>query len=241
MKKEKEGSIETYRLISTLPKRDIVRLARNTCKHGHCYLAHPKCAYDEGIVVTKDGHKVLVKERIGFFDIENFSFQFKADMGIVLSYCIKELDGGIISNVITPEEAKSFNDKRLIQDMVRDLKKFTRVVGFYSTKFDIPFVRTRALMHKIDFPIYKELYHTDLYYNVKNKFKLRSNHLSNACKAFGIPAKYHPFEMEPWAKAMSGDKKALDYVLIHNKEDVISTELLWKKVSIYQDLNRRSI
>ena len=246
--KKKRGSIETYRLISKLSKSDILALSRMTCKeHGHSYLVHPNCALKEGVLLettNAKGKKTFrIKERIGFLDIENFSFYMKADMGIVLSYCIKELDGPIIANALTMKELQGkVEDRRLLKDLIKDMEKFTRLIGFYSTRFDFPFVRTRCLMHGYDFPIYKSIYHTDIYYLVRNKFCLKSNRLQNACKQFGIPAKDTHFEWDTWKNAvMKGSKKDLNKILEHNKEDVISTELLWKKVSAFGMESKRSI
>ena len=243
MKKQKTGSMESYRLIASLPKRDITRLARNTCKHGHSYLAHPACAFNEGVIVTKRGVKIILEEKVGFLDIETWCFGYKADMGFVLTYCIKDLDGKVHTNKLTTKEClqKKDWDKRLMEDLIKDLRKYTRVIGHYSTLFDLPFLRTRCLYYNMDFPVYKEIYHTDTFFLLKGKFSLRSKSLKWACKFFGISAKDTPFEFEPWYNAAKGDKKALDYVLQHNIEDVVSTEKLYKKIKNFSMINKRSI
>lgn len=241
----KEGSSEVYRLISKLSKNDILRIARLTCKqHGHSYLAHPNCAYKDGILMpSENGKGYILKEKIGILDIETFTFNFKADMGIVLTYCIKELNGKIIRNTLTTKECQLLkdNDFRLMKDFIKDLSSFTRVIGYYSTGFDIPVLRTKAVHYGLDFPIYKEILHTDVYYMIKHRFSLKSNSLRNACKYFGISAKDHPFEFESWYNAAKGERKALDYVLSHNIEDVISTEELYKKVNQFSLTTKKSI
>ena len=237
--------METYRIISKMSKRDILKLARLTCKkHHHSYLSHMNCALEDGILTEeRDGKRFVLKEKIGFLDLETFTFNFKADMGILLTYCIKELDGKIIANKITPEECKlpKDNDKRLVKDFIKDVNKFTRVIGHYSTYFDIPFIRTRAVYYDLDFPIYKTIYHSDTYFMLKGKFSLRSRSLRHACDFFGIPSKGHGFDFEHWYRAAKGGKKDIDYVLDHNKEDVISTEALWKKINRFSLENKRSI
>lgn len=243
--KNNRGSIETYRIISRLTKRDILRLSRLTCKkHSHSYLVHPRCALEDGVIqISKDGKSYVLQEKIGFLDIETWTLNFKADMGILLTYCIKELDGKIIKNSITPKECqlKKDNDKRIMKDLIKDLNKFTRLIGHYSTFFDLPFLRTRAVYYNLDFPIYQTIYHSDTYLMLKSKFSLRNRTLRNACKFFNIPAKDHSFEFQLWYNAAKGDKKALDHVLAHNIEDVISTEELWKKINQYSPNSKRSI
>jgi len=226
-------------------KRDIIKLSRMTCKdHHHSYLAHMNCAIKDGVLTrVKDGKSFIIQEKVGILDIETFTFNFKADMGIMLTYCIKELDGKIISNKITPSECKlsSDNDKRLMKDLIKDLDGFTRLIGHYSTYFDIPFLRTRAIYYNLDFPIYKSIYSTDTYFILKNKFSLRSKSLRHACNFFGIPSKDHEFDFDHWYRAAKGSKKDIDYVLAHNKEDVISTELLYLKINSYALEGKRSI
>ena len=244
MKKEKNGSISTYRLISKMKKEDILRLSRMTCRHGHSFLSHPSCAYKEEVVLTTSkGRKLVIKEKIGFLDIETFTFNFKADMGFMMTYCIKDLDGKVHTNCITPKECmlSKDNDKRLMKDLIKDLKRYTRVIGHFSTLFDIPFVRTRAVYYGMDFPIYKEIYHSDTFFLLKGKFSLRSKSLANACKFFGIEAKGHRFDFQLWYNAAKGDKKALKHVLDHNIEDVISTQELWKKIRLFSMETKRSI
>jgi len=113
--------------------------------------------------------------------------------------------------------------------------------GAHNTYFDLPFLRTKAVYYNLGFPIYSEIYHTDLWHIIKRKFQLRRNNLRTACNYFGIPNKQHEFDFDWWFKAAKGDKKALQYVLDHNLEDVIATELLWKKVNMYALQNKRSI
>ena len=241
----REGSSEVYRLISKLSKNDIMRLARLTCKeHGHSYLAHPNCAYKDNILMpSESGKGFILKEKIGTVDIETFTFNFRADMGIMLTYCIKELNGKIIKGSITPAECKlaENNDKRLVQDMIKDLKGFTRVIGHFSGYFDLPFMRTRAVYYGMDFPIFKDIYHTDTWRILKSKFKLKSNSLRNACDFFGIPSKGHKFGFDAWYRAAKGTQKDIDFVLTHNIEDVESTEALWKKINIYVNETKSSI
>lgn len=243
--KNKRYSNETYRLIKGLSFHDIINLSKMTCKkHQHSYLAHPQCAYKDNIIFKgKDGKKKVFKERIGFLDIETFTFAFKADMGFMMSYCIKELNGKVIKNVITQKECNlaEDNDERIMKDLISDLDSFTKVIGHYSTFFDLPFLRTRAVYYNLYFPIYKEIYHQDTYFILKRKFSLKSRSLGNACKFFGIAAKDHKFDFQLWYNAAKGNKQSLNHVLTHNLEDVISTEALWKRISDFVPKSKASI
>lgn len=217
--------------IANLKKAEIVRRANFRCiKHKHNGLSHPNCYTRE-----------IGGEKIGFLDIE--ASNLNANFGICLSYCIKELNGPTIKRVVTPKEIKSgVFDKRLMEQFCIDAKKFTRLVTFYGSRFDIPFLRTRCLHHKIqDFPVYKEIAHSDLYMMARGKVKLHSKRLAVMCDFFGIDAKNHPLNWDIWLKCLSGDKAALDYVLVHNVEDVVSTEKLWKMMEPFIRVTETSI
>lgn len=217
--------------VARLKKKDLIWLDVNHCKHRHSYLDHYTCYLAEN----------PNRERIGFLDIE--SSGLRADFGYVFSYCIKQLDGKIISRCLRPEEIRSgIFDRDLMKQMIIDLKKFDRIVTYFGTGFDVPFIRTRALFWGLtDFPLWGQLKHFDLFYVVKSKLKLSRSRLQTACDFFGIASKAHMMNPVQWINAQAGDKKSLDWVLIHNKEDVISTEALYKKLFPYSKPNEKSI
>lgn len=216
--------------LSRMKKSEIVERSLWKCVHHHSGLEHPTC-YDQ--------EKKLDK-KIGFVDVETSNL--KATYGIVFSYCIKTAGGKLISNSVTPEELKNGSyDKRLIQDFCRDAKKFDRLIGYYSSCFDIPFLRSRAIFHNIPFPVYSQIKHTDLYFIIKHKFNLHSKRLGVVCEFFHIPSKQHSMNSHIWFRAMQGDIKALNYIVLHCKEDVISTEMLWNKVNEYSRITDTSI
>lgn len=212
-------------------KREIFR-----CIHRHNGLSHSNC-YDE-----KNG----LIEKVGFLDIE--ATHLKAPWGIVLTYCIKELGGKLIARSVTRQELYHEKyDKELLKDLINDIKQFTRIVVQYGTdrKFDLPFLRTRAVKWKLDFPTYKSLFVTDTHTILKNKFCLHRNSQEVACDFFGIPAKQHKLKPNIWTGMISGNpriiQKTLNYVLTHNKEDVISLEKLYKKINVFVPRSKTSI
>lgn len=204
--------------LGKLTKAELLWMARHKCRHNHSYLEHPKCM-----------PQIKPPEKIGFFDIE--CSNLKASFGIVLSYSIKELGRKPYGEAITPAELKSPDqDKNLVRRCVDHLQKFDRIVGFYSSRFDIPFLRSRAMVNGIQFPSHGEIKHTDLYFWVRYKLQLHSNRLQAACDFLGIPSKEHKLDGLRWVKALTGDKSALNFILAHNLEDVISTEQLYKRL-----------
>jgi uncharacterized protein YprB with RNaseH-like and TPR domain len=200
------------------------------CAHHHNGIYHPNC-YNKHYGIT---------ERIGFYDIETSNLN--ADFGIILSYCILSNKGKLYHRIITPEEIKSgVFDKNLLKQLCKDVRNFDRIIGYYSSRFDAPFLRTRSIYHRLQFPIYKEISHTDAYMVAKHKLLLHSRRLGVVAPFFGIKAKGHPLNGNIWLQCLSGDKKALDFVLTHNKEDVYSLRDLWHRIEKYTQLHKTSI
>jgi uncharacterized protein YprB with RNaseH-like and TPR domain len=209
---------------------------RFRCQHGHNGNRHPAC------YLAKEGGE----PKIGFADIE--ASNLTATFGIVYTYCIKELDGKLIERAISLEDLHTGKfDKNLIARFIDDASQFTHLIWHYGTdrRFDMPFLRTRAVMWGLPFPEHKCLFVGDTYPILRNKFKLHSNRLETACDFFGIPAKEHKLNPSIWLDMITGNKKrmqrAISYILTHNKEDVISLEKLWKKISKFTQLGKRSL
>lgn len=213
----------------------IAKRMKYRCVHRHNGLTHPHC-YNRG----------NTEEIIGFADIE--ASNLNASFGIVYTYCIKKLDGELIKRSISLKDLHDGNfDKNLVAQFIKDCEQFDRLVWHYGTdfKFDLPFLRTRAVRWGLDFPEHKFMYVSDTHSILKKKFKLHSNRLETACDFFGIPAKEHKLNPEIWLKMITGNKKlmkgALEYILTHNVEDVLSLEALYKRISRYVPLSKVSI
>jgi len=223
--------------VRALRKKDLEWLGTNRCKaHSMTYLCHYNCFLKEQPDTSP------LHEKVGILDIETNNLY--ATFGYVFSYCIKELDGPILKRVVTKEEIESYAfDKNLMKQLCKDIRKFHRLIVYWGTdaKFNIPFIRSRALKANLDFPLYREIYATDLHPIVRNKLRLHNNRLATACSFFGILAKSHPLKEKIWQKALAGDAKSLNYILKHNIEDVISTEKLYKKLIPYARKNNTSI
>lgn len=217
-----------------LLKADMLFLFENKCKkHGRRYSEHPQC------YLREQPSKEPV-EKIGIFDLESSSL--KANYGHMLSWAVKEHGKNVIhSDLITRKEVRDKNDKRIVKSAVKEIRKYDRLVGFYSARFDFPYLRSRALHHKLDFPKFRELLHTDIYFIVRNKFALHSNRLGAVCLFFGIEAKSTPFTPELWEKAGAGQRAALSKTLRHNKEDVVSTDKVFTMLLDHFALRKASV
>jgi len=222
--------------INRLKKTEILWLANHYCKHHHTYLEHPVCFEKEKPETSP------IYEKIGFLDIESGG-SLTGEFGYVFSYCIKEFGKNkIYKRVIKPEEIKNkhIRDKNVIKQFCNDVRQFDVIVVYYGKDYrnrhDLPFLRTRAVKWGIkNFPLWKEKHVIDVYDIIRNKFKLYKNRMEDACRVFNISCKAHPLNPDVWQDALTGDTKALNYILTHNIEDVLSLEKLYKKVIMYKE------
>jgi hypothetical protein len=242
-------------------KAHLLWLNKTRCvEHGRPYEEHPNC-YFQDLEAGRIPQTPETEERIGFFDIE--ASGLKGTFGYMFTYCIKKLDGPVLKRTIKPSDilpngtSDQWLDRDLCVQFCEDANQFDRLVVYWGKdkRLDVPFIRTRTvywqqiarrdgdeeMVEKLHFPEYMELYVEDLYDIVKTKFRLHSNRLGTFCQFMNIPAKFHPLNPEKWNKALAGYQDALDYILVHNVEDVHSTEDAWKLVKNFKNRPRTSI
>lgn len=220
--------------VRKLTKDQLVWLGENKCKHSHTFLSHYTCFLAE----KPDTSPVV--ENIGVFDIETTGL--KANWSHMLCWCMKEQGKDVIhSDLITSREARDKNDSRIVKSAIKEIKKYDRIIGYYSSGFDIPYLRSRAIEQHIEFPGWKELYTTDMYFVCRSKFRIHSNRLAAICEYFGIEAKNHPMTPKLWAASGAGKKEALMEVLTHCEEDVDSTDKVFQMLLSHMVLTKRSI
>ena len=164
----------------------------------------------------------------------------------MLSWCIKPSDSKkILTGVITKNDIfkteAGHADGRIVRELIATLPTFDKVVTWYGARFDLPFIRTRAMVNGIEFPTYGSLVHKDLWFTCRGKFKLSSNRLENACKV--ILGKSEKTRIEPkyWHGALRGDAKSLKYILQHNQYDVLDLEKLYNKIESFGRPSNTSI
>jgi uncharacterized protein YprB with RNaseH-like and TPR domain len=207
--------------IAKLKKSEILWLSQHRCEHGVTYLEHYNC-------FLREAPESPVTERVGFLDIETSNL--KASFGYVISYCCKVQGAELRERILTPKEIQSGTfDFELLKQFNHDIEDLTRLAVYWGKdrRHDIPFLRTRALKQGLDFPLYRDIMVVDLYDWAKNKLSLHSHKLEVVCRELNIEAKGHPLNGDIWVRAMAGSKDALDYILLHNREDVICLEPLY--------------
>ena len=201
---------------------EIRRAAAYRCKHGHTGIEHYDCYLRDTDQYTAP--------RVGFLDIETSNLD--ANFGIILTYAIRDqASGSILCDSINKTDIGMFSpdksDVRLVKNLVEDIQKFDRLVTYYGKRFDIPFIRTRALIDGVDFPYFGSIKHDDVYFWAKYKLKLNSNRLDVVARTlFGDTEKNH-IEYKYWVGGTRGDEESLEYILDHNVRDVNELERVY--------------
>lgn len=207
--------------VTRLTKKQINWLGTHRCKHKHLYIEHYNCYLQEN----------PLGERCGYLDIE--CTNLNADFGFMLCYCIKVAGKDeIVTGVIDAKDIKKHLDRSVVAKCLEDLKGFDRLFTWYGAKFDIPYIKARAMIHGLDIgPVsFGQRYHKDLYYVARRNLKISSRRLENVSRL--LLGKSNKTRLEPtsWTHAAMGDKKALSYVVEHCEYDVIDLERVHHKL-----------
>jgi len=123
------------------------------------------------------------------------------------------------------------DDKTMLEKFIKIANEADEIVGHNGDKFDLPWIRTRCLYHRIPmFPNYTTL---DTLKNARSKFRFNSNKLDYIAKFLGIGAKIST-GYDLWKKiVLNNDKKALKEMVEYCKNDVIILENVYNEMSPY--------
>ena len=200
------------------------------CQHRHNGVRHFNCFIKE----------YGIKERVGWLDIETSNL--KANFGIVLCWCILDEYDDMYQDWLTKKDVLSGDeDKRVISTCIDTMRTFDRVVGHYSTYFDIPFLRTRAIIHGLDFPKHGELYHTDAWRMAKTKLCLHSNRQAVVAESLQGKTIKTRISHPAWRQAMMGNEGAAMEVLEHCNCDVVDLKKNYMSLLPYCKILKSSI
>ena len=121
------------------------------------------------------------------------------------------------------------NDKKMLQDFIKVANEADELIGHNGDKFDLAWIRTRCLFHKIDmFPTYVTI---DTLKVSRSKFKFNSNKLNYIAQYLGIGEKIKT-EYDLWKDiVLNKDKVAMDKMIKYCKMDVILLEKVHKALN----------
>lgn len=188
--------------------------------------------------------------KIGYFDIETTNLD--ADFGFIISYCIlvrdvqtgkTEMRQGIINrkDIDSSLRARHTNfDGRILQKWLKDIEDLDLLVGHYFNgwnKMDMPFVRARLVINKIEgLPSYRNKRFADTWKMAHLLYKISGYSLDKVGTMFGLAGVKTRVDGATWNLAKFGDKKALTYILDHNEKDVYLTYKVHRQLESFMPI-----
>lgn len=186
------------------------------------------------------------KLKILCFDIETVQMKVKVwqlggneyiepsriiDDWYIVCWSAKFINGKIISEKLTPKEAKNGDDKRIVLKLWDLLNSSDYIVAHNGDAFDLKKAKTRFIKYGLSLPDYHKT--IDTLKVVKKHFRISSNKLDYVCKFLGLKGKIQAGGVELWDKCESGDDKALDKMSKYCANDVKILEKLFIKLKPY--------
>lgn len=132
-----------------------------------------------------------------------------------------------MGNVLTPEEIRNEDDKRIMTNLWKLINDADIVVSHNGNKFDIPRINSRFIINGLQ-PT-KPYFSVDTCRVAKRQFGFSSNKLDALATHFNIPHKLDT-DFNLWKQCLEGDEKALKYMLKYNKKDVEILEEVYLKL-----------
>lgn len=173
---------------------------------------------------------------VGYWDIETSDFNPYQNFMICYCFTVRDIVTGKLTkfedNITKRDISKAvknnnFNfDYRLLANLSKCMDSCDMIEGHYSTKFDMPFFRSRCLLthqpHLI--PDYGKLKYSDTWRKMKTSLKANRNTLNNLNLIVSGKSDKTFVELEYWYKVKFKDspewEKAMKYILTHCRYDV---------------------
>lgn len=185
-----------------------------------------------------------IKVKRLFFDIEtspNIGFFWKSGYGLnigpeniiseraVICVCYKWEDEDKVHYVTWDEDQ---NDKLVIKELAKILEEADEVIAHNGDSFDIKWLRTRALYHRISFPY--RIRTLDTLKKARNAFSFNSNKLDYIGKFLGVGEKVDNGGFGLWKDIiLNKSDEALDKMVEYCMGDVILLQDIYSEIHSY--------
>jgi uncharacterized protein YprB with RNaseH-like and TPR domain len=171
----------------------------------------------------------MSEPKVLFWDIE--STGLNATFGTILCIGYKFLgDPQVhVPTILDGRKRGSMlDDKRLVERFAKIYNHCDYSVGHYSSRFDLPMVRSKLL--KWGLPPLQPKPHIDTWWIARRELKLHSNRLAVLQDFLGCKAAKTPLKPDDWIQAAHGSKEALAYIVEHCHADVLVLEEVFLKL-----------
>ena len=129
---------------------------------------------------------------------------------------------------------KKQSDKAMLTAFIKIMSQADEIVAHNGDRFDLKWVRTRALIHEIELtPFVKTI---DTLKWAKKYFNFNSNKLDYIAKYLGVGQKMETGGMDLWkAIVFNKDKEALAKMVDYCKMDITILEAVFNKLNSYAE------
>jgi len=131
------------------------------------------------------------------------------------------LEEGVLSNKLTPEDARTENDFRIVENLWHLLNQADIVIAHNGEQFDIPKIKARFIVHGLPPTTFYQ--QVDTKKVAKKEFGFSSNKLEALARTFGLEGKSNT-DFTLWSACLDGNLDALAYMELYNKQDVVLLE-----------------
>lgn len=179
---------------------------------------------------------LIKKPKILLLDIE--ATNLSANFGYLLCFGYKWLGAKTTQVLSITDYKKTFgqnctNDRELLKDVAPIMEQSDQWVGWYSTRFDVPFLQTRRLLHNM--PPIGDKPHVDGWWVARQRLKFTSNRLDTVSKALPLGEnevkEYKtPLSSQHWIRGAAGHLPSIQYIVHHCKQDVKVLEQVYEKI-----------
>ena len=134
---------------------------------------------------------------------------------------------------LSPEDVAESNDLLVVVDTIRAIEKAGLIISFNGKKFDVPLLKTRALLHGL--PPIKFPPHLDLMQEAKRNFRFPSNSMQNISLYLGEHGKLATSGRNLWERCYHFQNyddcnDALAQMLEYGLRDIDATRDLHKRL-----------
>lgn len=183
--------------------------------------------------------------KIMFFDIETspnvcYSWRIGYNINLTPDNIVEERKIMCICWKYAGEDAtyaltwdKNHDDKKMLAEFNRVIQECDVAIGHNGDKFDLKWVKTRNIFHKL--PPINNVITVDTLKLARNQFNFNSNKLDYIGDMLGVGRKTETGGYSLWTRVLSGEKKALNEMVEYCRNDVVLLEDVYNAIRPYVD------
>lgn len=169
------------------------------------------------------------RKRVGFSPIRVATFDLETTglnagfgrilCGVVMTYDPQEIKIFRADEYPSWRDGRRSDDHDITAEIMSFLEEFDVLIAHNGVKYDLPFLRTRALQYGL--PPLQPLKIVDPVLAARRQLRLQSNSLDAIAKHIDAPFRKTPLEPIVWARAMmDGDVDSMNLIVEHCVADV---------------------